>query len=77
MLLAQSNGNGANIYIAPSWFITDAPDQGQSYVADYRSTLTQLYGNYLQHLERWTHDYLGLQFSAQVGVSCALSGTLA
>ena len=41
--------------------------QQATIVDDYRSTLTSLYQEYLIAMRDWTHDYLGLQFSAQVG----------
>ena len=37
------------------------------YVDDFRSTLTGLYQEYLTTLKHWTHEYLGMEFSAQVG----------
>ena len=75
-LLAQGNGNGVSTASSPTAIsvsvVSDAEDQGQQFVDDYRDTLTYLYGTYLQHMQRWSHNYLGLQFSAQAGVSHAL-----
>ncbi|KAJ5820046.1 hypothetical protein N7474_005637 [Penicillium riverlandense] len=48
------------------WYITDEPDAGDSHIADYRQTLTNLYGIYVSTLEAWAEDYLNLQFSAQI-----------
>ncbi|KAJ4296362.1 hypothetical protein N0V90_006407 [Kalmusia sp. IMI 367209] len=45
---------------------TDDPKY-TSVVDDYRSTLTSLYKEYLATLSDWAQDYLGLDFSAQVG----------
>ncbi|KAL9108497.1 MAG: hypothetical protein Q9227_006712 [Pyrenula ochraceoflavens] len=47
------------------WWITDEPDAGNSHIADYRETLGNLYGLYLQVFNDWANDYLNLQFSAQ------------
>lgn len=69
MLLSEGNGlllssQGEPI---PNSFITDAPDRGQGYVSDFRATLTHLLSTYYDHLTNWSNEYLGLQFSAQVG----------
>jgi hypothetical protein len=65
ILLAQNNGGYTNTYL--NWFVTDGPDQGQGYVADYRATLGSLLNTYYDAITAWSNDYLGLQFSAQVG----------
>ena len=64
-ILFHQNTQGSNDYY-DIWWITDEPDAGNSHVADYRQTLTNLYGMYLDTLESWAEDYLNLQFSAQV-----------
>lgn len=48
------------------WWITDEPDAGDSHIADYRQTATNLYGEYVSTLEAWAESYLDLQFSAQI-----------
>lgn len=67
ILLAQNNGNGVNSPPVPVWFITDAPDQGEGIVADFRDTMTVLYGTYVDHFVQWSQEFLGLEFSAQIG----------
>jgi len=42
------------------WWVTDELDSGDSHVADYRQTLTNLYGIYLSTLEAWAESYLNL-----------------
>ena len=42
-------------------------DQHSNIVDDFRSTLTSLYKEYLTVMRDWTHEYLGLEFSAQIG----------
>ena len=56
-----------NTMVASSltWFVTDEVDEGASHVADYRQTVTELNGIYLQTLTGWANS-LGIQFSAQV-----------
>lgn len=48
------------------WWITDESDAGDGHIADYRQTLTNLYGTYVSTLEAWAESYLNLQFSAQI-----------
>ncbi|KAJ9499406.1 hypothetical protein H2202_004989 [Exophiala xenobiotica] len=58
----------------PIWWITDAPDSGESRRADYRETargidvskLAKQYHAYLTGLNEWAEQYLDLQFSAQI-----------
>ncbi|PVH71603.1 hypothetical protein DL98DRAFT_383782, partial [Cadophora sp. DSE1049] len=66
MLLASNNGLGLNPP-GPENFETDAPGRGQAYVDDYRSTLSYLLTTYYQHLVDWSREYLGMQFSGQIG----------
>jgi hypothetical protein len=66
MLLAQSSGLQFMVEY-PVGYITDAADQGQGYVSDWRATMTYLLGTYYQHLVDWSHSYLKSNFSAQVG----------
>ncbi|KAI9692010.1 MAG: hypothetical protein M1820_009585 [Bogoriella megaspora] len=56
----------------PIWWITDEPDAGNSHIADYRSTLTDLYGEYLGTLNNWSNGYLNMQYSAQVSYNLAM-----
>ncbi|KAI9714496.1 MAG: hypothetical protein M1820_000457 [Bogoriella megaspora] len=56
----------------PVWWITDEADFGNSHIADYRETLTNLYGFYVEALNQWHHDYLDVQFSAQVSYNLAM-----
>jgi hypothetical protein len=65
-LLSANNGLAWGINYNNT-FITDAPDQGQGFVADYRATLTYLLSKYYETLTKWTNEYLGLQFSGQIG----------
>ncbi|KAF7631417.1 hypothetical protein AFLA_012274 [Aspergillus flavus NRRL3357] len=51
----------------PIQFISDGNDQGAGFVADYRSTMTGLLMEYLEYLNKWTHETLGLKSSQQVG----------
>lgn len=66
MLLAQSSGLQFMVEY-PVGYITDAEDQGQGYVSDWRTTMTYLLGTYYKHLVDWSHSYLSSNFSAQVG----------
>jgi uncharacterized membrane protein len=66
MLLAQSSGLQFMVEY-PVGYITDAVDQGQGYVSDWRTTMTYLLGTYYQHFVDWSHSYLNSSFSAQVG----------
>ncbi len=50
----------------PVWWITDEVDAGNSHIADYRETLGDLYGVYVQALNTWAEGYLDVQFSAQI-----------
>lgn len=65
-LLSQGNGDSLSGLFGIA-FQTDAVDTGQSYVSDFRSTRTKLYGEYLQHWTNWSNSFLGLEMSAQVG----------
>ena len=56
----------------PIWWVTDEPDAGNSHIADYRSTLTDLYGEYLSALNTWTEQYLNIQYSAQISYNMAM-----
>ncbi|PVH72560.1 hypothetical protein DL98DRAFT_610481 [Cadophora sp. DSE1049] len=66
MLLAVDNGLGFGTTY-PDRVYTDAPDRGQGYVSDYRSTMTSLLTLYYEHLAEWSERFLGLEFSGQVG----------
>ncbi|OCL07765.1 hypothetical protein AOQ84DRAFT_408338 [Glonium stellatum] len=55
-----------------TWYITDEIDSGNSHIADFRTTLTELYGEYLTTLANWANDYLNVQFSAQVSYNLAM-----
>ncbi|KAF1950375.1 hypothetical protein CC80DRAFT_539633 [Byssothecium circinans] len=48
------------------WYVTDEPDGGNVHIADYRTTLATQYQAYESELKKWTNEYLGLQFSAQL-----------
>lgn len=48
-------------------FVTDTGDGGAGFVADFRSTLTSLLQIYYEHIINWSHEYLGLEFSGQIG----------
>ncbi|KAF7514705.1 hypothetical protein G7054_g15078 [Neopestalotiopsis clavispora] len=63
-ILFHRNGKSSNNPAV--WWVTDEPDEGNSHIADYRSTLAGLYREYLTALNDWAHDYLGLGFSAQI-----------
>ncbi|KAI9668279.1 MAG: hypothetical protein M1821_001099 [Bathelium mastoideum] len=56
----------------PVWWVTDEPDFGNTHIADYRETLTSLYGTYVETLNQWAQDYLNLQFSAQISYNLAM-----
>ena len=56
----------------PIWWITDEPDAGNSHIADYRSTLTDLYAEYISSLNSWANQYLNVQYSAQVSYNMAM-----
>ncbi|KAL2851066.1 hypothetical protein BJY01DRAFT_245168 [Aspergillus pseudoustus] len=64
-LLFHQNGLGFKPQPA-TWWITDEDDAGNGHIANYRETLGELYGEYLQTLTEWSKS-LGLQFSTQVG----------
>ncbi|KAH8897356.1 secreted protein [Thozetella sp. PMI_491] len=55
-----------------TWFVTDEADSGNSHIADYRTTLTEQYGEYLDALRTWANDYLNVKFSAQPGYNMAV-----
>lgn len=65
------NDNNQNYLGLPSlnWFYLNTPDRGQPFIDDYRSTLTSLAATYLKAFETWSHGYMDMQYSAQVGVS--------
>ncbi|KAE8332811.1 hypothetical protein BDV39DRAFT_166806 [Aspergillus sergii] len=66
MLLSGNEGYQAGNQ-GPIHFFSDGDDQGSGFVADYRSTMTGLLMEYLEYLNNWTHETLGLKFSQQVG----------
>ncbi|KAI1409815.1 hypothetical protein F5Y13DRAFT_202982 [Hypoxylon sp. FL1857] len=51
----------------PVQFITDSSDTDAGVIADFRSTLSAGLSDYLLDLTNWTQQFLGLQFSQQVG----------
>ncbi|KAI1137565.1 hypothetical protein F5Y05DRAFT_419507 [Hypoxylon sp. FL0543] len=51
----------------PVQFITDSNETDSGVIADFRSTLSIGLSDYLQNLTGWTQQFLGLQFSQQVG----------
>ncbi|KAH8674181.1 secreted protein [Xylariales sp. PMI_506] len=55
-----------------TWFVTDEPDSGNSHIADYRTTLTEGYGEYISTLNTWANEYLDIQYSCQVGYNMAV-----
>lgn len=66
MLLAQNSGLQFMVE-HPIGYVSDAPDQGVGYVHDFQQTMTYLLGTYYQHFVDWSHEYLGSNYSAQVG----------
>ena len=48
-------------------YILDTEDQGYGILSDFRELLSVLAGTYTSWMEQWTHDFLGLEFSAQMG----------
>ncbi|ERS95284.1 hypothetical protein HMPREF1624_08161 [Sporothrix schenckii ATCC 58251] len=54
------------------WFVTDEPDAGHSHVADYRTILTEGYGEYLEALRTWSRTYLNVDWSSQIGYNMAV-----
>ncbi|KAF2090207.1 hypothetical protein K490DRAFT_36539 [Saccharata proteae CBS 121410] len=44
----------------------DSEDAGRGYINDFRSTLEDLYREYIQELTKWLNESLGLQSSAQI-----------
>ncbi|KAM5347661.1 hypothetical protein ACJ41O_007485 [Fusarium nematophilum] len=67
-LLAGRNGWMAQTSaIGPVFFILDEEDQGAGIVGDWRQTMTRLSRTYYDWLVSWTHDFLNIQFSAQMG----------
>lgn len=65
-LLALQDNNALSPASTVS-FQTSSPDNGSSFVNDFRATLTNLYGDYVHHWTNWSNAYLNLQQSAQVG----------
>lgn len=65
-LLSANNGLAWGINYNNT-FVTDAPDQGQGFIADYRAILSYLLLTYYETLTKWSNEYLGLQFSGQIG----------
>ncbi|KAL2004612.1 hypothetical protein VTN00DRAFT_3348 [Thermoascus crustaceus] len=55
-----------------TWWITDEVDAGNSHIGDYRTTLAELYAEYLTALNSWAEEYLDIQFSAQVSYNMAM-----
>ncbi|OTA96829.1 hypothetical protein M434DRAFT_27444 [Hypoxylon sp. CO27-5] len=51
----------------PVQFITDSNDTDAGVIADFRSTLSNGLFSYLHNLTSWPKQFLGLQFSQQVG----------
>ncbi|KAG9234769.1 secreted protein [Amylocarpus encephaloides] len=70
-LIRHGNGHAYSPATADS-YITDGPDRGQGIVADWRATLSSLYGEYLTHLNNWANNYLEVEFSTQVGYNLPL-----
>lgn len=66
MLLSYNNGLGFSSSY-PQRFYTDEMDQGRGYVDDYRATMTSLLMEYYKHLVEWSNQYLGMEFSGQMG----------
>lgn len=66
MLLSYGNGLGFNTTY-PLRIFSDDPVREQGYVADYRATLSYLLATYYDALVEWSHEYLGLNFSGQIG----------
>ncbi|KAH7417837.1 hypothetical protein BKA64DRAFT_738388 [Cadophora sp. MPI-SDFR-AT-0126] len=71
MLLAAGNGLSFGT-TNPDRVYTDAPDRGQGYVSDYRTTMTSLLTLYYEHLVEWSERFLGLEFSGQVGYNLSV-----
>ncbi|KAM0542093.1 hypothetical protein ACHAPJ_012956 [Fusarium lateritium] len=59
--MAQTSGIGS------VFFILDDEDRGAGIVSDWRETMTRLSRTYYDWLVKWTHEYLDVQFSAQMG----------
>ncbi|KAI0107934.1 hypothetical protein F4776DRAFT_414946 [Hypoxylon sp. NC0597] len=51
----------------PVQFITDSNDTDARVIADFRSILSTGLSSYLRNLTSWTQQFLGLEFSQQVG----------
>ncbi|KAJ5605313.1 secreted protein [Penicillium lagena] len=55
-----------------TWYITDESDAGNSHIADYRTTLTEGYAEYVEALTQWANAYLDIQWSSQIGYNMAV-----
>ncbi|KAI0839450.1 hypothetical protein F5Y06DRAFT_303174 [Hypoxylon sp. FL0890] len=65
-LLAGNEGYIATLG-GPVEFTTDSNDTNAGVIADFRSTLSLGLSDYLLNLTTWSQQFLGLQFSQQVG----------
>ncbi|KAI9687503.1 MAG: hypothetical protein M1822_002113 [Bathelium mastoideum] len=71
-LLFHQNQRWFGAPAEPIWWVTDEPDAGDSHIADYRATLTDLYGEYLSAFNSWAEQYLNVQYSAQISYNLAM-----
>lgn len=48
-------------------YVLDTEDQGEGILADFRGLLSSLSKEYTDFIEKWSHNVLGMDFSAQTG----------
>lgn len=48
-------------------YILDTEDMGEGVLADFRGLLSSLSKEYTDHIQKWSHDVLGMDLSSQIG----------
>ncbi|KAL4870900.1 hypothetical protein BDV12DRAFT_207278 [Aspergillus spectabilis] len=59
--------NGYTTRSPSNIYILDTEDQGEGILADFRNLLSSLSKEYTDFIQQWSHDVLGMDFSAQMG----------
>lgn len=58
----------------PTSIKTDGEDGGQGFVEDYRNALTTSLQYYYRALAEWSKNYVGAEFSGQIGYNLPVDG---
>jgi hypothetical protein len=53
-------------------YVLDTENQGEGILADFRGLLSDLTKEYTSFIEKWSHDTLGMNYSAQMGYNMPL-----